>query len=106
MKITVNRGKDHWEVTESDLGKLPADVRPHVGRLLGRGTHGWFYIFPQGSNLPGPPAAGIPVPEIRPEVRLEKRMEVLERRLEQMHKTLDEACGGSHHEAKDSPEKK
>jgi hypothetical protein len=103
-KITVNRDKDHWEVTENELDKLPADVRPHVERLLGRGTRP-FDLFYASPNLPGAPRAGILPPEGRPDVRLEKRMEALERRLEQMHKTLDD-LHKSHPEAKDSPEKK
>jgi membrane-associated protease RseP (regulator of RpoE activity) len=104
-KITVNRGKDHWELTENELDKLPADVRPHVERLLGRSMHGSFDVFPTWPNLPGAPRAGVAVPEVRPDVRLEKRLEVLERRLEQMHKTLDE-LRASPPAAKNPPEKK
>jgi hypothetical protein len=104
-KITVNRGKDHWEVSENELDKLPADVRPHVERLLGRGTHPWFDEFYALPNLPGAPRAGVPLPEVRPDLRLEKRMEALERRLEQMRKTLDD-LRSSHPEAKNTPEKK
>ena len=105
-KITVNRGKDHWEVTENELDKLPADVRPHVERLLGRGPNAGYFLFKDGLNyLPGAPRAGMPMPEVRPDVRLEKRMEVLEHRLEQMRKTLDD-LRGSAPAGKSSPEKK
>ncbi len=105
-KIAVTRGKEHWEVTENDLDKLPADVRHHVGRLLGHGANAGYFLFKDGMNcLPGAPRAGVPVPEIRPDVRLEKRMEVMERRLEQMRKTLDE-LRGTHPETKNAPEKK
>ena len=34
-KITVKRGGEKWEVTEKELGKLPADVRPYVEHMLG-----------------------------------------------------------------------
>ena len=103
-KITVNRGKDHWEVTENELDKLPADVRPHVERLLGHGPNAGYFLFRDGLNyLPGAPRAGVG-PEVRPDLRLEKRMETLERRLEQMRKTLDE-LRGPRSEAKSAPER-
>ena len=35
-KITVKRGKESWEITEAQLDKLPADLRPHVETMLGR----------------------------------------------------------------------
>jgi hypothetical protein len=107
-KITVNRGKDHWEVTEKELDKLPADVRPHVERLLGRGANAGYRVYKfkdEFNYLPGAPPAGVPMPEIRSDARLEKRMEALEHRLEQMHKTLDE-LRSAQPEAKNSPEKR
>jgi hypothetical protein len=105
-KITVNRGKDHWELTEKELDKLPADVRPHVERLLGRDANVGYMLHLDGLNyLPGPPRPGVAGPEVRSDVRLEKRMEALERRLEQVHKTLNE-LRGAQPEAKNSPEKK
>jgi membrane-associated protease RseP (regulator of RpoE activity) len=104
-KIAVTRGKDHWEVTENELDKLPADVRPHVERLLGRGGNAGYFLFRDGLNyLPGGPRSGAGA-EVRPDVRLEKRLEMLERRLEQMHKALDE-LRGHHPEAKDAPQGK
>ena len=36
-KIVVKRGNDKWEITEKELDKLPADVRPHVEHMLGHG---------------------------------------------------------------------
>jgi hypothetical protein len=39
-KIVVKREDKKWEVTEKELDKLPADVRPHVERMLGRGLTG------------------------------------------------------------------
>jgi len=35
-KITVKQADQKWEITEKELDKLPADVRPHVERMLGR----------------------------------------------------------------------
>ena len=40
--ITVKRGDKKWEVTEKQLDKLPADVRPFVEQMLGRGAMGIF----------------------------------------------------------------
>jgi len=34
-KITVKRGDESWDVTEKELDKLPADLRPHVSAMLG-----------------------------------------------------------------------
>ena len=36
-KIVVKRGDEKWEVTEKELDKLPADVRPHVEHMFGHG---------------------------------------------------------------------
>lgn len=44
-KIVVRRGASRWEVTEKDLDKLPADVRPHVDQMLGRGAMGLVASF-------------------------------------------------------------
>jgi hypothetical protein len=104
-KITVTRDKDHWEVTENELDKLPADVRSHVERLLGGGPNATFGLFRGEAGAPGAPLAAVPLPEVRPDVRLEKRLEVLERRLEQMHETLDE-LRATHPEAKNAPQNK
>ena len=104
-KITVTRDKDHWEVTENELDKLPAEVRSHVERLLSGGPNATFGLFRGEANAPGAPLATVPLPEVRPDARLEKRLEVLERRLEQMHKTLDE-LRATHPEAKNAPQNK
>ncbi|HUG20127.1 MAG TPA: PDZ domain-containing protein, partial [Planctomycetaceae bacterium] len=41
-RITVKRDELTWELTEQELDKLPADVRPHVDQLLGGGNQ-WRY---------------------------------------------------------------
>lgn len=87
VKITVTRGNDKWEINENELDKLPADVRPSVERMLGRGPHEpgdhvQFFDF-----VPGAPGA----PAVAPESpQAEKRLEALERRLDQMRKLIDE----------------
>ena len=39
-KIKAQRGRQKWELTEKELDKLPADVRPYVEQMLGRGPFG------------------------------------------------------------------
>lgn len=103
-EIVVTKGDQKWEVNENELDKLPADVRPHVDRMLGRGSRelgGRFQFFdfvpdwgaempvvPGVSETPASPEAT--APEVPLEGRMEKRLESLERRLEQMRKSLDE----------------
>lgn len=102
-EIIVAQGDQKWEVNENELDKLPADVRPHVNRMLGRGPQelgGRFQFFdfvpewapplatPDMGEKPSP--SGEKVFEMPSEGRMEKRLESLERRLEQMRKSLDE----------------
>ncbi len=89
-KIIVKRGDEKWEVTEDRLGELPDDVRPHVERMLGckarGGDRSGPYEFvpewpvPQWEGRPGPGAPGA----------LEKRMEEINRRLEELRKSFDQ----------------
>jgi len=41
-KISVRRGNEKWELTDKELDKLPADVRPFVDQMLGHGMWGAF----------------------------------------------------------------
>jgi len=88
-KIVVQRGDEKWEVTEDDLDKLPDDVRPHVERMLGRtpppgGPKGWSGDFDFVPEWPGPRW------QVRPEGGLEKRMEEMNRRIDELRKSLDQ----------------
>jgi membrane-associated protease RseP (regulator of RpoE activity) len=47
-KITVKSQGKTWEITEEELDKLPADVRPHVERMLGQTKGGGFSISSGG----------------------------------------------------------
>ncbi len=53
-KIVVRRGSQKWEVTEKELDKLPADIRPHVERMLGRGMLGLVGALPSLDMVPEP----------------------------------------------------
>lgn len=72
-KITVTRDKEKWEVTENELDKLPADLRPHVS---------WMIRYPDlpmpygaGPAAPVPPKPPAP-PSLKPELRQQKRLEL------------------------------
>lgn len=45
-KIAVKQGEKSWEATEDKLDKLPAEVRAHVGRMLGQPYGAWGAIQP------------------------------------------------------------
>lgn len=100
-KIIVTKGNEKWEVSENELDKLPADVRPFVERMLGRGTqamNGRFQFFdfvpdwtPSAPAAPeAQPAPGQAAPAAPSEGRLERRLESLEHRLDQVRKSVDE----------------
>jgi hypothetical protein len=106
-KIVVKRDIDKWELTEKELDKLPADVRPHVERILGRGLFGVIErpLLPPNLTTPNaaPPAAGaynLPVPPpvmmyTQPfsgglDARIEKRFEEMNRRMDKLLKMMEE----------------
>jgi membrane-associated protease RseP (regulator of RpoE activity) len=93
-KITVQRKDDKWEVTDESLDKLPADVRPHIERLLGRGDM-LLHVSPPGINVvpPVPPLPSVPE-KVHKNLRLELRgsggMEELRKEMDQLRKELDQ----------------
>jgi membrane-associated protease RseP (regulator of RpoE activity) len=99
-KIVVTRDKDKWEVSENELDKLPADLRPHVEAMvhdvLARGLSKGR--LPGLSGVPVPPrsradrmehqpGAGIAAESSRP---VEKQLEEMNRRLDEMRKAVEE----------------
>jgi membrane-associated protease RseP (regulator of RpoE activity) len=102
-KIVVKRGDEKWEVTEKELDKLPADVRPHVEHMLGRG--GLMGAVTWDKTVTSPririeepaPEPGRQPSQVAPsslESRLEKRLETMERRIEKLMHALEETAGG------------
>jgi hypothetical protein len=99
-KIVVKRGDEKWEVTEKELDKLPADVRPHVERMLGQGPLGIvggmrsLDLVPEGTL---PEASGdqlaVPAPGSLLDL-IEKRFDEMNRRMDKMMKQMEE--GHSH----------
>jgi hypothetical protein len=107
-KITVKRDDKTWEVTEKELDKLPADVRPHVEAMLGRGVLGTLDLFggnmvvtpnkARGAglqpgamyNVPVPPTMNWPQPFSGGlEARIEKRFEEMNQRMDKLLKMME-----------------
>lgn len=95
-KIVVKRGEEKWELTEKDLDKLPADVRPHVERMLGRGLMGIVGNMPamdfDWSTGAGPDAKvlqGRGIIEL-----MEKRFDEMNRRMDKMFKQIEDLNNG------------
>jgi hypothetical protein len=104
-KIAVTRDNQKWEVSAGDLDKLPPDIRPHVEWMLRHQLHG--VVAPRFEGRLPPAASTPPVQpgpkaelrrEKRPELRvspeppkpIEKQLEELSRRLEEMRKAVDD----------------
>ena len=121
-KITVHRGNDKWEVTEKDLDKLPADVRPFVEQMLGHGMvgvvggavppmmSGGFSAGGGTFQLPAPPAGMTqpqPFPGSPDRQMMEKRFDEMNRRMDQLFKMMEEFSEGhGQHAAPEQHEEK
>ncbi|MFZ1936031.1 MAG: PDZ domain-containing protein [Thermoguttaceae bacterium] len=125
-KITVQRGNDKWELTEKDLDKLPADVRPFVDQMLGHGMTGvvggpappmaWGWTSSSGPGGGGafqfsaPPPAGMSQPPPFPgnlnQQMMEKRFDEINRRMDQLFKMMEELTEGHEQHAAPPPHDK
>jgi hypothetical protein len=85
--ITVKRGDEKWEVTEKELDKLPADVRPHVERMLGRGPFGIVGNL-SPDMMQGIARSGVPTLDDR----LEKRLEEMDKRIDRIMRALEQSA--------------
>jgi membrane-associated protease RseP (regulator of RpoE activity) len=127
-KIKIQRGNDRWEITEKDLDKLPADVRPFVEQMLGRGMvgtvggplqPGMFGGFSSGGA--GGMASGGTFPmtppppgtmQVQPfpgglDQQIEKRFEEMNHRMDQLFKMMEELNEGhAQHATPEHPEEK
>ena len=124
-KIEVKKGDQTWSVKEGDLSSLPADVRPHVEAMLGRGLPLQMLLdtpprAPRTPSPPGAPSVAVPpekgvVPQYPPaamkakllftpvtpgteskapvaarvQERLDKRLDELSWRLQEVHDQID-----------------
>ena len=93
-KITVKKEDKTWEVTEKELDKLPAEVRPFVDRML-EGNGDWArrcgaarFDFVPDWTTPGKPEPSAKTDEGFRN-RLEDRLEKMNQRMEQLQKALE-----------------
>jgi hypothetical protein len=99
VKIVVKRGDETWEITGDQLQKLPEEIRPHIERMLGRAAA-------RRAAKPGSPDQKRRsyefdfVPDWRPphwegwqEGRLEKRLEEMNRVIDELRKSIEELRG-------------
>jgi hypothetical protein len=93
-RIEIRRGDEHWEADESGLDQLPADVRVHVRRMLdGVSVH--VDVPGRGgpeARLEGPLEgfAWPRVPDVHADGRLEKRLEEMNRRIDELRQTIEQ----------------
>jgi hypothetical protein len=95
-KIQISRGEQKWEVTENELDTLPADLRPHVERMLGRGAAGLALDYVPAIPVPVPaasPKLRAPRVEPAPPANIEKRLDEMNRQLEDLRRSLEELRG-------------
>jgi hypothetical protein len=82
-KIVVEKGSQRWEVSETELDKLPPDVRPQIERMIH--PYDWRLSAP-GVAWPAPP---LPAARSRGEKPLHQQMEQMQRQLDELRKSMD-----------------
>lgn len=100
-KITVKRDKDSWEILETELDKLPADLRPHVEAMLHRtpGKVTWTPAPVVAPPVPGFAPGQVRVRNYQPErqeedapvrkrdlIELEQKLKNLSQKLDELNK--------------------
>jgi hypothetical protein len=106
-KILVTKNGDTWEVTADNLDELPAEIRGHVKRMLGREWEPgpgrlrvWDYV---PDWIPPRPF----VPRLQPKEEVDKRLDDTNRRLKELEKQLEELKkGGPESETKPKAKKR
>lgn len=91
-KIVVQQGDKHWEVTDKDLDKLPADVRPFVDRMLNPLAAAGMSLMEGMPHMP--PMMGMPVlpsPGASANPReLHDLQKQMDRQMNDLHRQMDE----------------
>ncbi|GAB4128469.1 S1C family serine protease [Thermopirellula anaerolimosa] len=101
-KIVVKQGDKTWEVTENELDKLPADVRPHVERLLS--GRGWIerglelpkVVRPVPDGVLKTPLGSLPEGDAERLRNAERRLDELQKRLERLERALKKPAAEDH----------
>ncbi len=100
--ITVKWNDKKWEGTEKNLDELPADVRPYVERMLGRGKVQMMTFGAGGAGSasaealgfatpgPSPDAQNTPAPQTQaqPSAPLEDRLDDISRKIDRLQNEL------------------
>lgn len=86
-KIVVEKGRQRWEVTEKELDKLPADLRPQVERMVH--PYDWKSSA-AGAAWPSPRWSHTPETRGRMDKQVQKHMEDMQRQLQELRKSMDE----------------
>lgn len=98
-EISVKKGHIKWDVTEKELDKLPADVRPHVETMLRGGgpvvarlrNFRSDAMMPPMVVMPPRPTPPMPVapPAAAPRADVQQQLDEVNKRLEDLQKALD-----------------
>ena len=92
-QITVTRDDDVWKVDEKNLDKLPEDIRPSVERMLNGLVISPEAVGPRFDYMPelfAPKQMPSPAElEAAARGRMQKQMERMNRRLEELHKMIE-----------------
>lgn len=90
-KIVVKKDDQKWELTENDLDKLPADVRPHVEVMLGPRSLFLrrFQVTPP-ERLQSKTRIQRQIEVVSPQKRLEKQVEEMDKQIEKLRKSIEE----------------
>jgi len=94
-RISVRQGDKSWEVSEEELDKLPAEVRPYVEQLLGplwstpAGGQKVFDLVPRWPAASESGSVGVPLEDHLGEPWKEK-LEQMNRQMEQLRRQVED----------------
>lgn len=92
-KIKVKRGSKTWDLTESDLDKLPADIRPLVESQLNGGGGFQALMAPRMPQMPNRPLLHRPaVPQPKDE-KVQERFNGLELQMKELKDAIESIQG-------------
>lgn len=107
-EITVEKGDQKWQITEEQLNQLPEDVRSFVEPFVGGDLAVRLPRLKelekqlQMDLLPAPPTGRLSLPEV-PRLDLEKRLDQINSRIDELRKELGRLRGGSDERNDETP---